>query len=115
MYCRECGKEIDGGYGFCPYCGSKAGGIEIDSDVQETAAEPSRLTPLSYVLFAVCLAAGVAASYLIGGFFAFLLFPLLIVRGSFFRRLLSICVFGVVLGACIGFGLRLLLSLIGRT
>ena len=46
MYCSNCGKEIEGGASFCPYCGSPAGNstpvqnVNYDGTQQPPANQP---------------------------------------------------------------------------
>lgn len=74
MYCRNCGKELNEGAVFCPYCGTKTGNdTPVPAEPQNTApAEPSVPKKSHKALIAVI--ASIAAVLLIaGGIFAFLM------------------------------------------
>lgn len=40
MYCRYCGKKIDDGSNFCPYCGSAVNGNNFDGNAPARSDDP---------------------------------------------------------------------------
>ena len=67
MYCNKCGKPIPEGSTFCNVCGSPQGKI-VQTPTKQTVKLPTYYYAISWVLFGICMAYGVARGII--GFFS---------------------------------------------
>lgn len=74
MYCANCGKEIESGKAYCPFCGAAQPREQqaqarpvVATDTEKTAAKPKKPMVVVFSAVAVCIVVAVACLFLLGG------------------------------------------------
>ncbi len=108
MYCKACGSEVTGEFGFCPVCGAA-----LDPSAAPEASEmpayaetkPFGITHVAVIILG--LVAGFAVTYFFG-WSLFILIPILFfgTGSGELRRILNYFALGMLAGLCLGIFLR---------